>query len=108
MPLTRLVNSAVDGVAETMAETRAEIVRYAGSDLLCYRAEAPESLAERQRAAFDPVLDWAAEALGARFACAAGIVHVRAAGRGDRAPSAPPSRRSTIRWRSPRSASSRR
>jgi chaperone required for assembly of F1-ATPase len=76
MPLTRLVNSAVDGVAETMEETRAEIVRYAGSDLLCYRAEAPESLAERQRAAFDPVLDWADEALGARFALAAGIVHV--------------------------------
>ncbi len=76
MPLTRLINSAVDGVAETMEETRAEIVRYAGSDLLCYRAEAPESLAERQRAAFDPVLDWAAEALGARFALAAGIVHV--------------------------------
>ncbi len=76
MPLTRLVNSAVDGVAATMAETRAEIVRYVGSDLLCYRAEAPESLAERQRAAFDPVLDWAAEALGARFVLAAGIGHV--------------------------------
>jgi chaperone required for assembly of F1-ATPase len=76
MPLTRLVNSAVDGVAETMEETRAEIVRYAGSDLLCYRAEAPESLAERQRLAFDPVLDWAAEALGARFALSAGIIHV--------------------------------
>ncbi len=77
MPLTRLVNSAVDGVAETMEETRAEIVRYAGSDLLCYRAEAPESLAERQRAAFEPVLDWAAEALGARFALAAGITHIQ-------------------------------
>ena len=76
MPLTRLLNSALDGVADTMEETRADIVRYAGSDLLCYRAEAPESLAERQRAAFDPVLDWAAEALGARFALAAGIVHV--------------------------------
>ena len=77
MPLTRLVNSALDGVANTMEETRAEIVRYAGADLLCYRAEAPELLAERQRAAFDPVLDWAAVALGARFACTAGIVHVQ-------------------------------
>ena len=80
MPLTRLVNSAVDGVAGTMEETRAEIVRYAGSDLLCYRTEAPESLAERQRGAFDPVLDWAAEALGARFALAAGITHVEQPG----------------------------
>ncbi|RBP06232.1 chaperone required for assembly of F1-ATPase [Roseiarcus fermentans] len=76
MPITRLVNSAVDGVAKAMEATRAEIVRYAGSDLLCYRAEAPEALAERQRLAFDPILDWAAETLGARFALAGGILHV--------------------------------
>jgi chaperone required for assembly of F1-ATPase len=76
MPVTRLINSAMDGVAKTMDETRAEIVRYAGSDLLCYRAESPETLAERQGAAFDPVLDWAAEVLGAHFALAAGIMHV--------------------------------
>lgn len=76
MPLTRLVNSALDGVAEAMDETRAEIVRFAGSDLLCYRAESPEALAERQRAAFDPVLDWAEKLLGARFVLAAGLIHV--------------------------------
>ena len=76
MPLTRLVNSAIDGVAGAMDETRAEIVRYAGSDLLCYRADSPEALAERQREAFDPVLDWAAETLGARFVLAAGVMHV--------------------------------
>src|SRR6516162_3845106 len=35
MPLTRLLNSAIDGVARTMAETRADILRYAGSDLIC-------------------------------------------------------------------------
>ena len=72
MPLTRLLNSAIDGVARTMAETRAEIARYAGSDLLCYRAEALETLAERQAEAFDPTLRWAAETLGARLRIAAG------------------------------------
>ncbi len=77
MPVTRLLNSALDGVAKAMEATRAEIVRYAGSDLLCYRAEEPEALAERQRAAYDPVLDWAAGTLGARFALAAGVVHVQ-------------------------------
>jgi chaperone required for assembly of F1-ATPase len=76
MPLTRLVNSAVDGVSLTMAETRAEVVKYAGSDLLFYRAEEPEALAERQRLAFDPILAWAAEALGARFVLTSGIIHV--------------------------------
>ena len=76
MPLTRLLNSAIDGVARTMEETRAEIVRYAGSDLLCYRAAEPEALAERQRLAFDPVLDWAQQTLGVRFAPTAGVTHV--------------------------------
>jgi chaperone required for assembly of F1-ATPase len=76
MPLTRLLNSAIDGVARRMAETRAEILSYAGSDLLCYRAEAPRTLAERQAEAFDPWLRWAAERLGARLEVAAGVVHV--------------------------------
>jgi chaperone required for assembly of F1-ATPase len=76
MPLTRLLNSAVDGVAFAMAETRAEILKYAGSDLLCYRAEEPESLAERQRLAFDTILAWAVETLGARFRLGAGVMPV--------------------------------
>ncbi len=76
MPLTRLLNAAIDGVAGAMAETRAEIARYAGSDLLCYRAEAPEALVARQAVAFDPVLRWAAQTFGARFAVTAGVVHV--------------------------------
>ena len=76
MPLTRLLNSAIDGVAHTMGETRADILRYAGSDLLCYRAEEPDSLVARQADAFDPVLDWAAEMLEAHFNVTAGIVHV--------------------------------
>jgi chaperone required for assembly of F1-ATPase len=75
MPLTRLLNSA-DGVSRTMAETRADVLKYAGSDLLCYRAEEPEALAERQAEAFDPVLHWAAERLGARFRLGAGVTHV--------------------------------
>jgi chaperone required for assembly of F1-ATPase len=76
MPLTRLLNSAIDGVAHTMAETRADILRYAGSDLLCYRAEEPDRLVQRQADAFDPVLRWAADELGARFHVTAGVTHV--------------------------------
>src|SRR5215470_12942014 len=47
MPLTRLVNSALDGVAGREAEVRADIARYAASDLLCYRADAPAELVRR-------------------------------------------------------------
>lgn len=77
MPLTRLVNSALDGVAAALEATRAEIARYAESDLLCYRAEAPEALVEAEASAFDPILAWARETLGAHFVVAEGIVHRR-------------------------------
>ncbi len=77
MPLTRLANSALDGVAAALGATRAEIAGYAGSDLLCYRAAAPEALLAAEAAAFDPVLEWAEEALGAKFLVGEGVVHVR-------------------------------
>ena len=74
MPLTRIVNSALDGVVREMEEVRAEIVKYAGSDLLCYRAGEPTSLVEAQARAWDPILAWAREELGARFICAEGVI----------------------------------
>ncbi|HSI39145.1 MAG TPA: ATP12 family protein [Xanthobacteraceae bacterium] len=73
MPLTRLVNSALDGVAHAPGPVADEIVSYAGSDLLCYRAESPAALVERQCAVWDPVLDWAHAALGARFVLVEGV-----------------------------------
>ena len=59
-----------------MAETRADILSYAGSDLLCYRAEEPDTLVARQAHGHDPVLRWAAELLGARLEVTAGVMHV--------------------------------
>jgi chaperone required for assembly of F1-ATPase len=76
MPLTRLAHSALDGVAAALEATIAEIVNYAGGDLVCYRASEPEALAGRQAAAFDPVLAFAEAEFGARFALAGGIMHV--------------------------------
>ena len=76
MPLTRLANSAIDGVAQREAEVRADIARYAASDLLCYRAEAPDDLQQRQAATWDPVLHWTDEQFGARFAIRAGLMPV--------------------------------
>ncbi|MFP4044246.1 MAG: ATP12 family chaperone protein [Rhodosalinus sp.] len=76
MPLTRAANSAIDRVAPARAAVIAMLADYGETDLLCYRAEAPATLAERQGAAWDPMLDWAAEALGARLVCGAGVMHV--------------------------------
>jgi chaperone required for assembly of F1-ATPase len=75
MPVTRLANTAIDGVAGRMAEVRADILAYAGTDLLYYRAEEPEGLVASQNAAWDPVLDWAEKRFSVRFIRAAGISH---------------------------------
>jgi chaperone required for assembly of F1-ATPase len=76
MPMTRIVNVAIDRVGEAAAEVRAEVVRYAGSDLLFYRAESPDALAAMQAQKWDPLIQWARDVLGARFNLAAGVVHV--------------------------------
>ena len=76
MPLTRLVNSIIDGVADAPAAVAAEAEKYLASDLVCYRAEGPDGLVARQAGAWDPVIAWAREALGAGFVVAAGMVFV--------------------------------
>jgi chaperone required for assembly of F1-ATPase len=76
MPATRLANTAIDGVAHRQDEVRSDILAYAGSDLLYYRAAEPEGLVARQRQAWDPVLGWAERYFGARFALAEGVMHV--------------------------------
>ena len=76
MPLTRLANAVIDAVADASGPVADEVAQYLGSDLLCYRAEAPEGLVKRQTQHWDPVLAWASETLGARFVLAQGVVHV--------------------------------
>lgn len=76
MPVTRLVNTALDAVSEKMSEVADDIAAYAGNDLLCYRAEAPAGLVSRQAAAWDPPLAWAEKALGAKLNVQTGIMHV--------------------------------
>lgn len=76
MPLTRLANTVIDGVALEPEAVFEDILRFAGSDLLCYRADGPDQLVARQNAAWDPVLDWAASRLGARLLLAEGVMHV--------------------------------
>lgn len=76
MPLTRLANSAIDGVAGAMEAVGGEVVRYAGSDLLCYRTEAPDQLVALHAELWDPILDWARESFGAVFVLSEGVMHV--------------------------------
>lgn len=76
MPLTRAVNATLDKVVPQQAEVAANLAEYGGTDLLCYRAAGPDTLVARQVAAWDPMLDWADAALGARLNVTQGIMHV--------------------------------
>jgi len=76
MPLTRLANSIIDGVAPTPAPVATEIEKYLGTDMVFYRAADPAGLVASQQKHWDPVLDWARETLGARFVLAEGVMHV--------------------------------
>jgi chaperone required for assembly of F1-ATPase len=77
MPMTRLANTIIDGVAAAADELTAEIVNYLGSDLLCYRVATPKALVARQSLYWDPIVAWAKSALGAEFITVQGITHVR-------------------------------
>ncbi len=74
--LTRLATTAIDLGAETAPVWRDDIVRFAGSDLLCYRARAPEALVRRQADLWDPFITWARNALGAPFVTTQSVVAV--------------------------------
>ncbi|MBM3609087.1 MAG: ATPase, partial [Alphaproteobacteria bacterium] len=76
MPLTRLINSALDGVAREMQGVAADAVKYAGSDLMCYRAGEPEALEAAQRNAWDDVIAWIYEITGVRPVLAQGVMFV--------------------------------
>jgi chaperone required for assembly of F1-ATPase len=76
MPVLRLANTAIDGVARDPQAVLEDILRYASCDLVCYRADTPAELIERQADAWDPVIDWARSALSARMVLAEGVMHV--------------------------------
>jgi chaperone required for assembly of F1-ATPase len=75
MPATRLANTAIDGVINEMQAVMEDISRYASSDLVCYRAESPQGLVQKQMEHWDPILDWA-QSFGATFETGEGISFV--------------------------------
>ncbi len=75
MPVTRSANAAIDKVTPQFDEVAEMLAAYGDSDLLCYRATSPEALIARQAEQWDPLLDWAAEALQARLRPVSGVIH---------------------------------
>ncbi|MBC7907798.1 MAG: ATPase [Rhodospirillaceae bacterium] len=76
MPMTQLSSTALDRVGPERAVILEQIARFAGTDLLCYRAEFPADLVARQTSQWQPLLDWASHTMGACLRTTVGVIAV--------------------------------
>lgn len=76
MPLTQIAATVIDHLAENRAVVEANLVRFAETDLVCYRAEEPPALVQLQRTHWQPLLEWLVENWGVRLAVTAGVLPV--------------------------------
>ncbi|MCX7282276.1 MAG: ATPase [Alphaproteobacteria bacterium] len=76
MPLLRLANTVIDGVALNPGDVVSAILRFGENDLLCYRAQQPPELVKRQAEGWDPALDWVRQLHGVHMTVAEGFSHV--------------------------------
>lgn len=74
MLVTKLANTALDRVVPRKDEVVDEIAAFGGSDLVCYRADEPESLVTFQSEKWDPLLDWLDGRYQVRLELASGVI----------------------------------
>lgn len=74
MPMMSFVATAIDRVAPQREAVAGEVAAYGASDLLCYRADSPEELADLQEREWQPLLDWAEERFAAALAVTRGVM----------------------------------
>ncbi|MDX2222625.1 MAG: ATP12 family protein [Rhodospirillaceae bacterium] len=79
MPLTRLLATALDKVIPDRAGIIGELLKYVDADMLCYRADHPTDLAQRQAAVWQPVLDWVEGKFGVALVVSSGVMPARQA-----------------------------
>lgn len=77
MPMTQLAATTFDIVAKDRAKIIADLLGYIDSELLCHRAQGPESLTAKQTKRWQPYVDWMKERYGASFICGCGVMPVR-------------------------------
>ncbi|MCZ4272881.1 ATP12 family chaperone protein [Maritalea porphyrae] len=75
MPLTRLVNTTVEKGEETLDAVKAEIVKFAGNDLLTYRADTPQELVDLQSKHWGGALDAFTRRYDVSFNVITGVIH---------------------------------
>ena len=77
MPLTGMINTALDRTTIERPAMVQSVLRFAETDLLCYRAESPADLVDLQHTTWQPVLDWADERFGVQLTVTSGILPVK-------------------------------
>jgi chaperone required for assembly of F1-ATPase len=77
MPLTKLANTAIDRAISEKSKITAEILEFASSDMVCYRAESPAGLVHRQTTHWDPIIAWAKADMNVDFKTVSTITHER-------------------------------
>lgn len=80
MPLTQLINASIDLIDKNRERTIEQILAYADTDLLCYWAEEPPALVERQQTTWMPVLDWLGDKYGIAMQITRGVIPCRQPG----------------------------
>lgn len=75
MPMVRLINSAVESGEDSIPAFRDEIIKFAGGDLLLYRADSPQELVSEQELQWDRALVAVARHFGVSFQPTIGILH---------------------------------
>jgi chaperone required for assembly of F1-ATPase len=75
MPLTKLANTAIDRAGGERKFVAGQVVEFAGSDMVCYRADAPANLVQLQTGSWDPVVNWASRAMTTEFKLVSGVIH---------------------------------
>ncbi|WP_455478252.1 ATP12 family chaperone protein [Bartonella sp. B10] len=76
MPITRFVNTVIDGIAGNMQVLFEDLLRFVACDMIFYRAKSPKELVQRQCQQWDPLLDWIEEELGSRFNVTEGLMYI--------------------------------
>lgn len=76
MHLTRCANATLDKVVVEHGAVAEMLSEYGATDLLCYRADGPNELIERQASAWDPLLEWIAQEHGVSLKATSGVMHI--------------------------------
>lgn len=76
MPLTQIGCTSIDRIATNRPEIQGLIAKYAETDLICYRASAPNDLVAMQSELWQPLLNWCDAELGIRLQSTTGILPI--------------------------------